>query len=76
MRGVMTALIACAISTGSQVDQRATDGAFDQNSWYTLGGGTPFRVKGREDLQVHAPALRNLKPASPLVQFGRFFWPS
>jgi hypothetical protein len=34
-------------STGARVDRCATDGGFDQNGWYTLGGGTPFRVKGR-----------------------------
>ena len=34
-------------STGAQVDQCATDGEFDQNGWYTLGGGTGFNVKGR-----------------------------
>ena len=34
-------------STGSQVDQCATHGAFDQNGWYTLGGGNGFRLKGR-----------------------------
>ena len=34
-------------STGTRVDRCATDGDFDQNGWYTLGGGNPFTVKGR-----------------------------
>ena len=34
-------------STGTRVDECATGGEFDQNGWFTLGGGNPFKVKGR-----------------------------